>query len=510
MPPPTHPVNALGRSPRMRGKRAAPAQALPPCRSIPAYAGERSKSCSKAGRSPRMRGKHATWKFRTVILRSIPAYAGETRPVRIRPPRRKVDPRVCGGNLFVRYGICNSQGRSPRMRGKPCPQSWWLRRPRSIPAYAGETPDPLLSPQPQPVDPRVCGGNRWRSSSPRCLSGRSPRMRGKLSAAAIPVSAARSIPAYAGETGKGQEHARTLRVDPRVCGGNRWRSSSPRCLSGRSPRMRGKLSAAAIPVSAARSIPAYAGETGKGQEHARTLRVDPRVCGGNTRCVSRGQATEGRSPRMRGKRSPPREEIPARRSIPAYAGETGSARLRVGRLDVDPRVCGGNASFLGGFLIPSGRSPRMRGKPPIAAHAIGPRGSIPAYAGETARSLVPRRTPRVDPRVCGGNNVTLHHVRSPRGRSPRMRGKLLYSDKVMEALGSIPAYAGETSPTSRRSGRKTVDPRVCGGNMIDVEADPGGAGRSPRMRGKRSNGTDGKVADGSIPAYAGETYPQPR
>src|SRR5690606_29426556 len=115
---------------------------------------------------------------------------------------------------------------------------------------------------------------------------------------------------------------------------------------------------------------------------------------------------------------------------------------------VDPRVCGGNAARPGRSPGRDGRSPRMRGK--RAPDGDGPMatGSIPAYAGETSRNTRIRRRLRVDPRVCGGNLVERVAESVKDGRSPRMRGKLASPSAPINCWRSIPAYAGETAAQS--------------------------------------------------------------
>src|SRR5690606_37149342 len=129
---------------------------------------------------------------------------------------------------------------------------------------------------------------------------------------------------------------------------------------------------------------------------------------------------------------------------PAYAGETAVQSSNRQRGKVDPRVCGGNP-FVPDFLrILAGRAPRMRGKPTVGRVDPDHLGSIPAYAGETGARPIRPGTVRVDPRVCGGNGAAISKVLTEKGRSPRMRGKLLQIALDRKKQRSIPAYAGET------------------------------------------------------------------
>ena len=195
-------------------------------------------------------------------------------------------------------------------------------------------------------------------------------------------------------------------------------------------------------------------------------------------------ASPGLSPRGRGKLRPAAPAELAGGSIPAWAGETGGrGRGRV-KSEVYPRVGGGNAFA---SRIPEARgglSPRGRGKLGDGYGGHSGRGSIPAWAGET------RRRPRcgspgwVYPRVGGGNGLGLTARRLKGGLSPRGRGKHISKMRVEFALGSIPAWAGETNSNRSQPRCSQVYPRVGGGNtkrQITALTKPG---LSPRGRGK--------------------------
>src|SRR5690606_36671282 len=111
-----------------------------------------------------------------------------------------------------------------------------------------------------------------------------------------------------------------------------------------------------------------------------------------------------------------------------------------------------------------GRSPHTRGKLARADESEGRRRSIPAYAGETMQALFSSIRKTVDPRIRGGNSRLSVTSSGLRGRSPHTRGKLSL-DHHREWNGrSIPAYAGETMPSGWQRGSSTVDPRIRGGN----------------------------------------------
>ena len=91
------------------------------------------------------------------------------------------------------------------------------------------------------------------------------------------------------------------------------------------------------------------------------------------------------------------------------------------------------------------------------------------------------------------------------GLSPRVRGKLLWQGLGIYNQRSIPACAGETLRKAPDGNFYEVYPRVCGGNVADVVAPGAIIGLSPRVRGKHIAHRTGVNAIGSIPACAGET-----
>ena len=70
---------------------------------------------------------------------SIPAWAGETRQENAPELGNRVYPRVGGGNETGYLRIDDTDGLSPRGRGKPDKMRTGMWINRSIPAWAGET-----------------------------------------------------------------------------------------------------------------------------------------------------------------------------------------------------------------------------------------------------------------------------------------------------------------------------------------------------------------------------------
>ncbi len=151
------------------------------------------------GLSPRVRGNPGAVGPTGAQGRSIPACAGEPSAPPNPPMVSRVYPRVCGG---TRVGLLNhlvSPGLSPRVRGNLVGVKPAQLPARSIPACAGEPRTRLEDRLRKRVYPRVCGGTCPSSSPAVEKTGLSPRVRGNPPAPPVLKRRPRSIPACAGE-----------------------------------------------------------------------------------------------------------------------------------------------------------------------------------------------------------------------------------------------------------------------------------------------------------------------
>ena len=171
---------------------------------------------------------------------------------------------------------------------------------------------------------------------------------------------------------------------------------------GLSPRGRGNHNAADLPPHRLRSIPAWAGEPPFARPKPSSARVYPRVGGGTKTWLAPGRSTRGLSPRGRGNRPASGRCVPPRRSIPAWAGEPLGAVQAVVYLGVYPRVGGGTGDEVSEPPLLDGLSPRGRGNQCWAAERPLPHRSIPAWAGEPGTADKCRGLYTVYPRVGGG------------------------------------------------------------------------------------------------------------
>ena len=274
-----------GLSPRTRGRLDHRVQRIRVDGSIPANAGEtcrcqRSSASSRVyprerggdgpilpqalgveGLSPRTRGRPVATRRTGTGTGSIPANAGETsRSLRERT-RWRVYPRERGGDSSSSVGSNSVLGLSPRTRGRRLRPLAGRQAPGSIPANAGETRTmPVITSMPR-VYPRERGGDLAASAFCFAAAGLSPRTRGRPGAAEQAHSRAGSIPANAGETGTCPAQCRGGRVYPRERGGDVLRVAAAGAKWGLSPRTRGRREGAGRIHARLGSIPANAGET---------------------------------------------------------------------------------------------------------------------------------------------------------------------------------------------------------------------------------------------------------
>ena len=121
---------------------------------------------------------------------------------------------------------------------------------------------------------------------------------------------------------------------------------------------------------------------------------------------------------------------------------------------------------IGGVVKAYGLSPRGRGNLPLTAEEKPVDGSIPAWAGEPSFVDDTGDAQAVYPRVGGGTGIEGTGRGTGQGLSPRGRGNQHSSHSPLNWSGSIPAWAGEPSPSRPNPGPSEVYPRVGGGTNI--------------------------------------------
>ena len=130
---------------------------------------------------------------------------------------------------------------------------------------------------------------------------------------------------------------------------------------------------------------------------------------------------------------------------------------------------------------------------------------IPAHAGNTWKTSRKTSGATVHPRACGEHIAAHWTCASRNGSSPRMRGTRPALGIVFDAPRFIPAHAGNTGEESWWAYRYPVHPRACGEHCLRHFFKCFEHGSSPRMRGTLLLVNMEKLKLRFIPAHAGNT-----
>ena len=337
------------------------------------------------------------------------------------------------------------------------------------------------------------------------MPGSSPRVRGRLRRSCRCRGVAGLIPAGAGQTAGSSPRWRASGAHPRGCGADLLGGSRSLRLWGSSPRVRGRHLKREILVGAFGLIPAGAGQTPPAKPSRSWPRAHPRGCGADTGQRLWAQFTQGSSPRVRGRRRRVGRCRRRRGLIPAGAGQTGSAGVRLTPRRAHPRGCGADHRPSPGADLQQGSSPRVRGRRRFPAATCRWCGLIPAGAGQTSSPHPPAHSRRAHPRGCGAD--LLGGSRSLRlwGSSPRVRGRRACEVGDRRGHGLIPAGAGQTGDSEQFDWKARAHPRGCGADSARFSALSPPWGSSPRVRGRPSTSSTVISTAGLIPAGAGQT-----
>ena len=218
-----HRREASGLSPPTRGNRRRRRRDRRRRRSIPAHAGEPAHSIAAAASStvyPRPRGGTALYPIRRRPVGglspptrgnraaavpplggrgSIPAHAGEPTRTPTAATTRAVYPRPRGGTQRIPEQPAADGGLSPPTRGNPTSSAKTSVASGSIPAHAGEPALDHIRRGRAAVYPRPRGGTIEKGGTNTLGRGLSPPTRGNRRQPARLSTPARSIPAHAGE-----------------------------------------------------------------------------------------------------------------------------------------------------------------------------------------------------------------------------------------------------------------------------------------------------------------------
>ena len=479
-----------------------------------------------SGSSPRTRGtlyQHHTLGGST---RFIPAHAGNTRHHVMHNEHSSVHPRARGEHGYRGSRTDCTTGSSPRTRGT---RAFWTRSTmtwRFIPAHAGNTCSPASAQNPDAVHPRARGEHHTSTLIQHEGTGSSPRTRGTRHDNSRRSCRIRFIPAHAGNTHPPPVSPVRASVHPRARGEHMSIGLYWQLVGGSSPRTRGTPDSQDqmhsclrfIPAHAgntpsrahtrhpyARFIPAHAGNTTERRDRRRWLTVHPRARGEHVPRCRVHEDRAGSSPRTRGTQGVDARVGGGCRFIPAHAGNTAGMSPRIFRVSVHPRARGEHPLSPCGPEHIFGSSPRTRGTPFPYREPVAETRFIPAHAGNTSRCRHRPQPTAVHPRARGEHCPSSLPGRFSVGSSPRTRGTPLSQPLDDLPLRFIPAHAGNTWEKDYFTSSLPVHPRARGEHGDREKPFQAISGSSPRTRGTRDFSPGNDLSDRFIPAHAGNT-----
>ena len=272
---------------------------------------------------------------------------------------------------------------------------------------------------------------------------------------------------------------------------------------GLSPRGRGTGRFRRPGCPARRFIPAWAGNSLPRSDIPLRIPVHPRVGGEQVIRGNMGNPLNGSSPRGRGTVPPARAAPGPVRFIPAWAGNRFLPSRCWYQRSVHPRVGGEQVRALVNGDISSGSSPRGRGTAGVTTGADRPRRFIPAWAGNRAALRAVTGLAAVHPRVGGEQCAGGAVNRRDSGSSPRGRGTVLHNCPCATLRRFIPAWAGNSGAEWQQFFTVAVHPRVGGEQAFRNAALRQFSGSSPRGRGTVSGTMTPIENPRFIPAWAG-------
>ena len=135
-------VQASRITPAYAGKRSCGILSTPSIRDHPRLCGEKftaqNRSPDMTGSPPPMRGKVSIIQLPFRLCGITPAYAGKSRQCCQCKCGNWDHPRLCGEKQVPTMGSICKAGSPPPMRGKDHDVSFFQKRPRITPAYAGK------------------------------------------------------------------------------------------------------------------------------------------------------------------------------------------------------------------------------------------------------------------------------------------------------------------------------------------------------------------------------------
>ena len=230
-----------------------------------------------------------------------------------------------------------------------------------------------------------------------------------------------------------------------------------------------------------------------------------RVCGADLMATLCDPFRLGSSPRVRSRPHVVDDDVTRGGIISACAEQTVSSASRSGSARDHLRVCGADSHCTRQTIHRSGSSPRVRSRHiprPVADEVSG---IISACAEQTRFRWCRCWCRRDHLRVCGADDPLPRPHGRQRGSSPRVRSRLRCSIVRWVGRGIISACAEQTTASKPSTGCRRDHLRVCGADDRNGQRRFGHVGASPRVRRRRGGQAGAGLEGGIISACAEQT-----
>ena len=475
-------------------------------RSRGVYRGQWLDSWDLTGSSPLARGLRPCGRRPDGPPGIIPARAGFTRRRASRSPASADHPRSRGVYAIRIMALLRNLGSSPLARGLPISSNRSSTLGGIIPARAGFTRLPSRGSVFSRDHPRSRGVYPHLMYMANASMGSSPLARGLRVSSDKDFSKHGIIPARAGFTVTIRHRFLEVWDHPRSRGVYTMHCGAFGAGVGSSPLARGLRRQLLQRRDDQRIIPARAGFTSVAGRSAQAAGDHPRSRGVYA-AYSRGVSKSiGSSPLARGLRVLPGFSGFSQGIIPARAGFTQVASVRMNAYTDHPRSRGVYERHPLRRLLRLGSSPLARGLLQVASAAPAQHRIIPARAGFTVWGVVLRRFHGDHPRSRGVYERGLIGLMPATGSSPLARGLPRRDVHHLDDAGIIPARAGFTEFASSLVCVHTDHPRSRG-VYVALKSDHGyPRGSSPLARGLQESHPGSVRMPRIIPARAGFTH----
>ena len=198
--------------------------------------------------------------------------------------------------------------------------------------------------------------------------------------------------------------------------------------------------------------------------------------------------------------------MPVMGSIPAHAGQPARSCGQAAPARVHPRSRGAAAVRRRFEGHGKGPSPLTRGSRRWHCELNRLGGSIPAHAGQPRSLATTGWAAGVHPRSRGAAVAGATPLSALQGPSPLTRGSLEVKAQNVALMGSIPAHAGQPKGPACAAIPCRVHPRSRGAAFRASIATPDVSGPSPLTRGSPPHKAVAHCPPGSIPAHAGQPW----